>query len=98
MKEVPLPDTKSKVKDLSELETQVLTFILATKVVGTGIPLYGATTVEVSQGFPNVKVSTLRYAVWSLRKKGLLEDRGIRRSLEKGKQGLVVWQAPIQKV
>jgi hypothetical protein len=86
---------KSKVKiTLSELEQKVLDFIKSTKLVGSlDMPVFGATTVEVQQAFPEINGNTIRYTVWRLRVLQLVTDAGHRRSLEKGKQKLVVWTA-----
>ena len=78
---------------LSELEEQVLEFVKVSKFLGTStVPLYGASTVEIAKAFPTLNSNTLRYTVWSLRKKGLLVDRGVARNVESGKVPVVVWE------
>ena len=79
-----------KIVALTELESAVYNFVQATKLVGE-VPIYGATTIETCQAFPNINSNTIRYAVWSLRRKNKLVDSGVRRSLEKGKLNLTVW-------
>jgi len=78
---------------LSELEEQVLEFIKVSKFLGTStVPLYGASSVEIAKAFPNLNSNTLRYALWNLRKKGLVVDRGNSRNVEKGRVPVVVWE------
>ena len=78
--------------DMTDMEQKVFNFIGSTKLIGTnGIPIEGATTVEVAQAFPDLNSSTLRYVIWHLRKKGKLVDNGLRRTLERGRAPVVVW-------
>ncbi len=80
--------------ECTELEQKVLLFVKEPKFLpNSTIPLQGATTVEVAKAFPEVNSNTLRYTVWTLRKKKLLVDKGIKRNMEKGKVGVVVWEA-----
>lgn len=84
---------KKEVK-LSELQEKVFAFVLADKTLAdTGIPLPGATTVEIAKAFPDTNSNSLRFAVYRLRKLGLLTDSGNTRALLKGETPCVVWTA-----
>ncbi len=88
-----VPNTVADTSKLPELEMQVLAFIKSTKLIGGSIPLEGATNPEIAMAFPNANSNTLRYTVYSLRKKKLLVDKGLTRHIQKGKSGCVVWFA-----
>ena len=79
---------------LSDLQEKVFAFVWAEKTLGdTGIPLPGATTVEIAKAFPDINPNSLRYAVYNLRKLGVLVDSGNTRALTKGETPCVVWRA-----
>lgn len=87
------PEDLPKSKESPDMEMQVLAFCSSIKLIGGSIPLEGASNCEIAKAFPNVNSNSLRYAVYNLRKKGLLVDRGDTRSLVKGRVPSVVWYA-----
>ena len=79
--------------EYTELEQKIIQFVKNPKFLGSSdVPIVGATTVEIVEAFPDIKVSTLRFTVWHLRRKKVLVDAGFKRSLDKGKRGVVVWE------
>jgi hypothetical protein len=75
-------------------ETDVYEFIRSIKQTRHEIPIIGASNSELFLAFPNINANSLRFAVWSLRKKQYLTDSGIRRRPPKGTATpQVVWIA-----
>ena len=87
--------TQGPLKPLSgAVEPVVFEFIRNIKETKLRIPIVGASNSELFLAFPDINPNTLRFTVWSLRKKGYLEDSDIRRKPPKGTATpQVVWIA-----
>lgn len=86
---------KKKLTDKAneELPQKILAFIQAEKTDSrTNQPLVGITTAELMQlAFSEENANSIRYALWALHKAGLVGKTGLKRSTEKGKTALEVW-------
>jgi len=81
-------------KPLSNKEPEVFDFIKNIKQTHLHIPIIGSSNSELFLAFPDINPNTLRFTVWSLRKKGYLVDSGIKRKPPKGTSTpQVVWIA-----